>query len=140
MSSSSTTSPAELVGLSLARACSRYAEEKQAGDVVVLDLQGLSQLCDYFVLCSGASLPQLKAIREEIVTKLSQEHGVRTYHRDGAAESQWMVLDFIDVVVHIFHKDLRKRYAIEDLWADAPQIDWHTGESMSRREPETEDA
>ncbi len=131
-STTTTTSPAELVGLPLACTCSRYADEKQAGDLVILDLRGLSQLCDFFVVCSGGSLPHLKAIREELVSKLSAEHGIRANHRDGIAESQWMVLDFIDVVVHIFHKDLRGRYALEDLWADAPRIDWETGEELSQ--------
>ena len=76
-SSTATTSQVpELVGLPLAQACGRYAEEKQADDLLILDLRGLSQLCDFFVVCSGGSLPHLKAIREEIVTKLLEEHDI----------------------------------------------------------------
>ena len=116
-----------LAGLPLASTCCRYADEKLATEIVILDLRGLSQLCDFFVLCSGGSLPHLKAIRDEMVTELLQEHQVKADHRDGLAESQWMVLDFTDVVVHIFHEDLRQHYALEDLWADAPRIDWRTG-------------
>ena len=129
-----TVSPAnsqdQIAGLSLAQACCRYADEKQASDLLILDLRGLSQLCDYFVLCSGNSLPHLKAIRDQIIADLSVNDGIRANHRDGVAESQWMVLDFIDVIVHIFHKDLRGHYALEDLWADAPRIDWQTGEPI----------
>jgi ribosome-associated protein len=136
MSSPSSTPTAQLVGLPLARACGRYAYEKQAEDLMILDLRGLSQLCDFFVMCSGKSLPHLKAIRDEVVHELADAHSVRPNHRDGAAESQWMVLDFIDVVVHILHQDAREHYAIEDLWSDAPRLDWRTGEPL----PETQEA
>ena len=101
---------------------------------MILDLRGLSQLCDFFVLCSGNSLPHLKAVRDEIVKGLSKEHNVRANHRDGLAESQWMILDFIDVVVHVFHQDMRDHYSLENLWADAPRIDWRTGEAVVSEE------
>ncbi len=134
--SPSTASSAELVGLPLACACGRHAFEKQSEDVVILDLRGLSQLCDFFVMGAGRSLPHLKAIRDEILAKLAEKEGVRPNHRDGGAESHWMVLDYIDVVVHILHRDTRARYAIEDLWADAPRLDWRTGEPLVK-EPVT---
>ena len=128
------SSAAELVGAELACACGRYADEKQSTKITILDLRGLSQLCDYFVVCTAGSEPHLKAIRDHVLKELSQEHGVRTNHLEGLAESQWIVLDFIDVIVHIFHKDRRGIYALEDLWADAPRIDWQTGKAMTREE------
>ncbi len=131
MEATATRTEPQLAGLELARACGKHADEKQAGDILIIDLRGLSQLTDYFVICSGNSLPHLKAVRDEIVDKLTKEEGVRPNHKDGAAESQWMVLDFIDVVVHIFHKDTRGHYALEDLWADAPRIDFETGDVIA---------
>lgn len=118
-------------GAALAQCCGRYADEKLASEITILDLRGLSHLCDYFVLCSGNSLPHLKAIRDDVIAKLSEEHSVRPNHRDGDVESQWLVLDFIDVVLHIFQKDTRAHYALEDLWADAPRLDWQTGEVVT---------
>ena len=112
----STSTPARLVGLDLARACAAQADVKQASDLTILDLRGISQLADFFVIGSGTSLPHLKALRDEIVKGLTESHGERPNNRDGVAESQWMVLDYIDVVVHIFHEDLRPKYALEDLW------------------------
>lgn len=126
--------PKELHGLELARECGRFADLKQAEDILILDLRGLSQLTDFFVVCSGGSLPQLRAIRDEIDGQLIKEHGVRPLHRDGALESQWMVLDYIDVMVHIFHREMRPRYALEDLWSDAPRLSWETGEPVEETE------
>ncbi|MFT4637415.1 MAG: ribosome-associated protein [Verrucomicrobiales bacterium] len=133
--SSTTAPPAQLAGLPLACACCRLADEKQAGNMMILDLRGLSQLCDFFVLCTGNSLPHLRAIRDEIAIGLTREHDVRANHRDGLAESQWMILDFIDVVVHVFDPGKRDLYSLEGLWADAPRIDWTTGEVVMREEP-----
>ena len=140
----STTSPAtQILGAELACACGRFADEKQASEITILDLRGLSQLCDYFVVCTAGSEPHLKAIREHTLAELSGQHSVKTNHRDGVAESQWIVLDFIDVVMHIFHRDRREHYALEDLWADAPRISWETGEVLPKEVPseaESEDA
>ena len=128
---STTPNPGDqIVGAELARACGRFADEKQASEVTILDLRGLSQLCDFFVICTAGSEPHLKAIREHALRSLTDQHAVKTNHRDGVAESQWIVLDFIDVIVHIFHQDRREFYALEDLWADAPRLDWKTGEVL----------
>jgi len=125
---STTPNPGDqIVGAELARACGRFADEKQASEVTILDLRGLSQLCDFFVICTAGSEPHLKAIREHALKSLTDQHAVKTNHRDGVAESQWIVLDFIDVIVHIFHQDRREFY---DLWADAPRLDWKTGEVL----------
>ena len=124
----------ELHGRELARECGRFADFKQAEDILILDLRGLSQLTDFFVVCSGSSLPHLRAIRDEIDGRLMKEHGVRPLHRDGVLESKWMVLDYIDVMVHIFHREMRPRYALEDLWSDAPRLSWETGEPAEETE------
>ncbi len=120
----------KLEGKELALAICQYADEKQAEGTVILDLRGLSTITDYFVILTGTSMPHLKAIRREISQKLAEEHdGVKAHSSDGSAESQWTVMDFGDVIVHIFHKEKRPFYALEDLWSDAPRIAFTPAES-----------
>jgi ribosome-associated protein len=90
----------------------------------VLDLREISTFTDFFVICSASSEPQLKAIAGEIETRLRQEHGIRAVAMDGFPASQWIVLDYLQVVVHIFHRDKRAFYSLEDLWGDAPRLEW----------------
>jgi ribosome-associated protein len=90
----------------------------------VLDLRGISTFTDFFVICSAGSEPQLKAIAGEIETRLKEDHGIRAVAVDGFPASQWMVLDYLQVVVHIFHSDKRAFYSLEDLWGDAPRVSW----------------
>ena len=139
MSTDTVSKSGRLVGLDLARACSAQADKKQAEKITILDLRGISQLADFFVICCGTSLPHLKAIREEVVKGLTESHGERPNHRDGLAESQWMVLDYIDVVVHIFHEDKRAAFALEELWGDAPRLDWQNGEEIKGTQLEPTD-
>ncbi len=110
------------VGLELAQLAAHYADNKKAGDIVILDVRHISMVTDFYVLCSGHSLPQLRAIRKEVADQLWLEHDVRTNRLDGQPESGWVVVDFFDVVVHIFQDDKRAIYALEDLWSDAPRI------------------
>ncbi len=90
----------------------------------MLDLRDISTFTDFFVICSGTSEPQLKAIASEIETRLREEHSLRPVAIDGFPASQWIVLDYLQVVVHIFHQDKRAFYSLEDLWGDAPRIEW----------------
>lgn len=113
-----------LHGQELAITAARLADNKQAEDIVVLDLRGLSNVADYFVLCSANSPPHLNAIRREIADELKTTRRIGTYGHDGAIDSLWTVLDFVDVVVHVLHREKREFYAIEALWKDAPRIDW----------------
>jgi len=96
---------------------------------VVLDLRGISTFTDFFVICSATSEPQLKAIASEIETRLKEERGRRPLAIDGFPASQWMVLDYLQVVVHVFHRDKRAFYSLEDLWGDAPRIEWETAQA-----------
>ncbi len=96
--------------------------DKKAEHVLVLDLRGLVTFADFFVICSGTSEPHLKAIAGEIQQKLREEHGTRPHNVDGYPMSQWIVIDFSDVLVHIFHTDKRSFYSLEDLWSDAPRV------------------
>jgi ribosome-associated protein len=93
---------------------------------VVLDLRDISSFTDFFVICSAASEPQLKAIAGEIEARLKKDHGVRPVAVDGFPASQWIVLDYMQVIVHIFHSEKRAFYSLEDLWGDAPRVAWET--------------
>ena len=91
---------------------------------MVLDLRDISTFTDFFVICSAASEPQLKAIAGEIESQLKQHHKVRPAAVDGFPASQWIVLDYMQVIVHIFHTEKRDFYSLEDLWSDAPRLAW----------------
>ena len=94
--------------------------EKKAMEIVILDLQGISQaVADFFVICSGNTVNQVDAITdsvEETVFKLTEED---PWRKEGKSNREWILLDYVDVVVHIFRKDRREFYALEDLWGDA---------------------
>ena len=96
----------------------------------MLDVRGISTFTDFFVICSATSEPQLKAIANEIQTRLKEDHGVRAVAMDGFPASQWIVLDYLQVVVHIFHRDKRAFYSLEDLWGDAPKVEWETAAQL----------
>ncbi len=108
--------------LDIAKACARYADDLQAEDILIIDLRGLSSITDYFVICTGTSTPHLKAIRRDISQKAGEELGEKPRSVEGDPESQWLVIDFVNVIVHVFHKDKRALYGIEDLWKDAPRV------------------
>ena len=105
----------------LAKLCRKIALDKKAEDALVLDVRGISNVADYFFICTGTSEPHLKAIANEIDRRLRDE-GYRPRHRDGFPPSRWIVMDYNDVLVHIFHPELRQRYALEQLWGDAKKV------------------
>ena len=109
----------------------RWVEEactdRKAVDGVVLDLRQLSDATDYFVVVSGTSDTHVRAIAEHVVEDL-QERGVRAHHVEGLAGGRWVLLDFVDLVVHVFHPALREFYQLEGLWGDAPLRPVRTGE------------
>ena len=114
----------EITPENLARTCAELASNKKAEDIVVLDLRAISTFTDFFVICSATSEPQLKAIANEIETRLREDHSIRPVAIDGFPASQWIVLDYLQVVVHVFHRDKRSFYSLEDLWGDAPRLEW----------------
>ena len=99
------------------------AQEKQAEDVILLDLEGLGAFTDYFLLCTGFSSPQLVAICDEIEEQLERK-GVRLLHREGKAGSDWMLLDFGGLVVHVFTERARHFYDLERLWRAARRVEF----------------
>ncbi|MDQ3315693.1 MAG: ribosome silencing factor [Verrucomicrobiota bacterium] len=99
---------------------------------MILDLREISTFTDFFVICSATSEPQLKAIAGEVEAQLKQNRNVRPVAVDGFPASQWIVLDYMQVIVHIFHSEKRGFYALEDLWGDAPQLAWETAATAPR--------
>ena len=116
--------PMAIEGKELAIACARAAEEIQAEDIRVLDLTGLSTLTDFMVVCSGTSLPHLRAVMRDVDKTLVQKYDVHPVNAEGNVDSRWVVLDFIDVMVHIMHQDMRDLYGLEDLWAEGQEVEW----------------
>lgn len=108
--------------LTIAKTCAKFADEIQAEDIVVLDLNGISTIADYFVICSGTSMPHLKAIARDIRQNTQEAIDEAPHSGEGEAESHWIVIDYVDVIVHIFHQDKRDVYRLEDLWSDAPHL------------------
>lgn len=109
----------------LALLCRRYADNKKAENIVILDVRELSSVTDYFVIASGTSEPHLRAIVDEITDELRKEHRVRPRAVDGTLQAAWIVLDYFDVIVHVMRPDVRERYDLETLWGDAPRVRAH---------------
>ena len=112
------TDTARLAGLA-----ARAASSKQGDATVVLDVRELITITDYFVITSGSSERQVWTIAEEVERQL-KEAGVKPVRVEGEKGSRWVLLDFVDIVVHVFHEEEREYYRLENLWRDAPLMDW----------------
>jgi ribosome-associated protein len=108
----------------LAKLCCEIASGKKAEQIVMLDLRGISTFTDFFVICNGASEPQLRAIANDLEDRLQKEHGVKPLAIDGFPLSQWVIADYGSVVVHVFHPEKRAVYNLEGLWKDAQRTNW----------------
>jgi ribosome-associated protein len=104
-----------------ARLCASAAADKKAADIVLLDMRGVSDFTDFFLICSGSSEPQLKAISSAIREKTHKEINRRPSAADGLPASQWIVIDYGDVICHLFLESRRGFYDLEGLWSDAKQ-------------------
>ncbi len=109
-----------MTGEQLIAAIARYAEDKKAIDVVELDLRGVLGYTDYFVVCSGNTGRQAKAIHDGIAEGLKHEHDLTPRRVEGSAQAGWILMDYLDVVVHIFTPETREFYRLEQLWGEAP--------------------
>jgi ribosome-associated protein len=113
------TSPAQVDVL--ARRAASLCLEYKANDVVMLNLASVSDMTDYFIVASGTSDTHVRSIAEHLMADLKKE-GVRIYHVEGLQQGRWVLLDYVDFVVHIFHPTLRAFYQLERLWSDAEVI------------------
>ncbi len=109
-----------LLGQALLGAIVGYAEDKKAIDVVELDLRGVLGYTDYFLICSGNTGRQAKAIHDGILEGLKREHDTVPRRVEGSAQAGWILMDYLDVVVHIFTPEVREFYRLEQLWGEAP--------------------
>jgi ribosome-associated protein len=117
-------------GREIAVTAARAAAAKQAADVTILDVHGLIVITDYFVIASGETDRQVKTILEE-VERAVRELGEKPIRREGDADSGWALLDYIDVVVHVFAQEEREYYDLERLWRDAPRLGWNGSEQAA---------
>src|SRR6185312_7969266 len=106
----------------LAQLCRDFADNKKAENITVLDVRKLSSVTDFFVIVSGTSQPHLRAIVEEITSRLRDEHDLRPARTEGMVSGSWVVLDYFDVIVHVMHAETRTRYDLEGLWGDAKKL------------------
>lgn len=127
--------PAQDDAITAALTAIRAADDKQGSDLVVLEVADLLALVDLFVIASGRNDRQLKAIADAIEEALRSEHDRRPIRREGTFESGWYLLDFGDVVCHLFDEEHREYFALERLWSDVPRIDPDSGERVDDAVP-----
>lgn len=108
--------------LNTAQSIVKILDDKKAINIKVLDIRELTTMADYFIVCSGNSTTQIKAIADEVNEEMSKE-GITPIGREGFATASWVLIDYGDVIVHVFNHESRDFYSIEHLWADAKEVD-----------------
>lgn len=116
-------SPAATPTQELAREAARLTLTKRAEDVVILDLRGLDGVCDFFVIATGHSEIQVRAIADAVEEGLRESRRIKPWHSEGFEARRWVLLDYVDVVVHVFHARAREYYLLDKLWGDAARED-----------------
>ena len=114
----------------VAIAAARAAADKQASRIVVLDVHEIIVITDHFVICSAATQPQVRAVIDAVEHAL-REMGVKPIRREGEPEAGWWLLDYFDVVIHVFGEQERAYYDLERLWSDAPQVEWQASDAAA---------
>ncbi|OEF96255.1 ribosome silencing factor [Desulfuribacillus alkaliarsenatis] len=100
----------------------KLLDEKKAEDMVVLNIEGLSVIADYFIVCTGRSVTQVKSLADHVEDTLKQKHNIMAKGIEGTQEGKWVLLDYGDIIVHVFRQEEREFYNLERIWADARQI------------------
>ena len=109
--------------IELARIAARIAQEKKAEDLVLLELERKVSYCDFFLICSGRNRRQVRSIAESLSSSFKKELGLSPLSTEGMESGRWVLLDFGDIVVHVFEEPLRGFYDLEGLWQDAPRVE-----------------
>jgi ribosome-associated protein len=112
-------------------AAAQAAAAKQASDIVILDVRELIVITDYFVIASGSSDRQVRTLVEEIERSIRERLDTKPVRREGEDGWQWVLLDYVDVVVHVFDEERREYYDLERLWRDAPRLEWEESDAVS---------
>jgi ribosome-associated protein len=115
----------------LTQAVAALAADKKAIDIVALDLRGVAGYTDYFVVCTGNTDRQTKAIHDAIHEELKKAHGILPRRVEGISQARWILMDYLDCVVHIFTPDMRDYYRLEQLWGDVPRLQLDLDEGPS---------
>lgn len=115
----------------LAIECARLVRDDKCEEVQLLDVRGLSQVTDYLIIASGTSERQMRSVLQH-VDELGGKHGYSSYRSHSDDRSTWLLLDFVDVVVHLFEPNTRAHYDLETLWGDAPRVEWERPDQMKR--------
>jgi|WetSurMetagenome_2_1015567.scaffolds.fasta_scaffold18196_2 ribosome-associated protein len=132
-----TINPARRLAIALARTCT----ENRCREVIILDLRGLSPVTDFFVLATGTSARQMRSVAERVV-QAGKDIGQRPFGvegretTEGPEAARWMLVDYVDVVVHVFTGESRSYYDLELLWGDAPRVDWKRGWKPRAEDPQ----
>lgn len=131
--------PDDSPAFALAERCAWHLLEKKLDDVIVLDLRGSSDVCDFFLIASGGADTQVRAAARHAHDELAAA-GHHAHSVEGMAEGRWVLLDFFDVVVHVFHQRAREYFQLERLWGDAPRLDlapgWFGAADVAARHPD----
>ena len=116
----------------IALRCAEVADDKKAGNIIVMDVRKLTAITNYFVICDAESVVQIRSIVETLKKTLSKQD-VPILHSEGKIGSRWVLLDYGGVVVHVFHKQARQFYNLERLWAEAPHLKWQGAKKPAMR-------
>jgi len=108
--------------LEIAQRAATILSAHKANDVVLLSLEGVSDMTDYFLIASGTSDTHVRSLGNSVLEEMKRDTGQMAHHVEGLSQGRWVLLDYVDVVVHIFHPTLRNFYQIERLWADAETV------------------
>jgi|SRR5690242_19110462 ribosome-associated protein len=115
----------------LTRAIAALASDRKAIDIVALDLREVAGYTDFFLICSGNTDRQTKAIHDAIHEELKKAHGILPRRVEGISQARWILMDYLDCVVHIFTPDMRDYYRLEQLWGDVPRLELDLDEGPS---------
>lgn len=107
----------------IAKIAATAADDKKASDIVLLDLTGQSDVCDYFLICTASNGHLMDAVTDAIVEKVQKNAGLKPFSVEGRAGSKWVLLDYGSVVVHVFRPETRDFYRLEKLWGEAPRVE-----------------
>jgi len=118
--------------LEMAELCIRELADRKAREPVLLKVSGLCSFADYFIVCSGKSSRQVQGIADRLVTDLKRR-GIKALGVEGEREGKWVLIDYGDVVIHVFYDPVRQLYDLESLWSDAPRVSWEADDSSGAK-------
>jgi ribosome-associated protein len=117
------TEPERVDSEAMARLLAEIADAKKGEDIVALDMRSLVGYTDFLVICTARNERQAKAIHDDVHLQLKRDHGLLPANVEGDAEARWVLMDYLDCVLHVFVPELRDRYRLEVLWAEAPRLE-----------------